>query len=226
MGNRGECGRCAPYPTTRSRGPAKGSVQGAKSQGMPALSLDPKNEQKEASVVQIVELATRRSNEQDKLNQQRSTTRMNAKPYLLAMTTVVWTLNATTSFGQVFDSADVLSNRAVAASPRAQEEFPWLLRSVRQSGSSGVATPNTANALAVVKENGSLAASPRMREQFPELARPSIASSEPTTASQTGANALTEMRRNNALAASPRIQESFPELSRGVERVVEIAPLK
>lgn len=152
---------------------------------------------------------------------------MNAKPYLLAMTTVALTLNATTSFGQVFDSVDALSNRAIAASPRAKEEFPWLLRSVTQPSSGRVVTTNTRSAAAVVIENESLAVSPRMREEFPELARPSVATSEPMiTASGTGADALTEVKRNNALAASPRMQERFPELSRGVERIVEIAPLK
>jgi len=162
----------------------------------------------------------------NKTRRTKKITRMNAKPYLLAITAVAWTLNATTSFGQVFDSVDALSNRAVAASPRAQEEFPWLSRSIPQPVSSELAAPKTSSELAGVKENGSFAASPRVREQFPELDRPAISSSEPTPASQIGANALTETRRNNALSASPRMQEDFPELSRGVERIVEIAPLK
>lgn len=142
------------------------------------------------------------------------------------MTTVAWTLNATTSFGQVFDSIDALNNRAVAASPRAQEDLPWLSRSVSQSGSGAVATPNAAIALSAARLPGAFAASPRMQEQFPELARPAMPSSQPTTASQAGVDALTETRRNNALSASPRMQESFPELSREAERVIEIAPLK
>jgi hypothetical protein len=151
---------------------------------------------------------------------------MNAKPYLVAMTAIALSLKATTSFGQVFDSVDAHSNRAVAASPRANEEFPWLLRSITQPSSGKLATPSSRSALAAVKDSGSLAVSPRMREEFPELARPSFSPSESITASGTKADALTEVRQNNALAASPRMQEHFPELSRGVERIVEIAPLK
>ena len=109
--------------------------------------------------------------------------KMKSKLYLLAVITAALSLNIMTAVGQVFSSAEVLNNRAVAASPRA-------------------------------------------KELFPELARPAMSSSEITVATRTGINRLTEVRRNRALAASPRMREEFPELARGVEKTIEIAPLK
>ena len=152
--------------------------------------------------------------------------KMKNKMYLLAVVTAALSLNITTAVGQVFTAADVLNNRAIAASPRAKEAFPWLTRgSTEQTRSKAVVTTSK-SALAVVKENSSLAASPRMKEQFPELARPALSSSEYTVATRTAINPLTEVMRNSAVAASPRMKELYPELARGAEKSVEIAPLK
>jgi hypothetical protein len=67
--------------------------------------------------------------------------------------------------------AEIVRNKAVAASPRTREQFPeltlageaeWLVTHQRKAGSSP---------LEEVLKNRALAASPRMKEQFPELAR-------------------------------------------------------
>src|SRR5947209_4270069 len=58
-----------------------------------------------------------------------------------------------------------LSNRAVAASPRAREQFPWL---TRQASPRAESTPPAGSVLSTIKKNRALAASPRMREEFPE----------------------------------------------------------
>ena len=153
------------------------------------------------------------------------------KLYLLAVGAAALSLNITTAVGQVFTSAEVLNNRAVAASPRAKEEFPWLARGSAEPARSKEAVTTSRNALAEVKENRALANSPRMKEQFPELTRPAVSSSETTVATRSGINALTEVRRNRALAASPRMKEIFPELTRdgsaaSAEKTFEIAPVK
>ena len=145
---------------------------------------------------------------------------------LLAVIAVALSLNATTGVGQVFNAKDVINNRAVANSPRAKEEFPWLTRSDTDPTRSQKAATTAKSALAKVKENSALAASPRMKELFPELARPTASPSESAVATRSGINALTEVRRNSALAASPRMKELFPELTRGAERTIEVAPLK
>jgi hypothetical protein len=150
---------------------------------------------------------------------------------LLAVSAAALSLNITTAVGQVFDSAAVLNNRAVVASPRAKEEFPWLARGSAEPARSKEAVTTSRNALAEVKENRALANSPRMKEQFPELARASVSPSEGAVATRSGINALTEVRRNRALAASPRMQELFPELARdgsavSADKMFEIAPVK
>ena len=147
------------------------------------------------------------------------------KLYLLAMTTAALALNATPGVGQVFNSEDVVNNRAVAASPRAKEEFPWLKRS-SDSAHSNTAVTTSKSTLAIVRENSALATSPRMKELFPELARRAVSPSENTVATQIAINPRTEVKRNSALAASPRMKELFPELARGAEKSIEIAPLK
>lgn len=146
--------------------------------------------------------------------------------YLLAVTALALSLNATTGVGQVFNPKDAINNIAVANSPRAKEAFPWLTRSFTQSPRSQEAITQYKGAVAVVKKNSALAASPRMKEQFPELARSAVTTGEGTVATRTGSNLLPEVRRNSALAASPRMKELYPELVRGAEKSIEIAPLK
>lgn len=125
------------------------------------------------------------------------------KIQLLVVSAAALLLNVSTSSGQVFDAADALNNRAVAASPRAKEVFPWLTRT---------AVPRTEACCAVteltdVKKNRALAASPRALEQFPELARSGVPVPEFTVAPL--------VEKNSALLSSPRIREEFPALSRG-----------
>ena len=137
---------------------------------------------------------------------------------LLAMTAAALSLNATTGVGQVFNAKDVINNRAVANSPRAKEELPWLTPSDTD--------PTCSQKAATTAKSAALAASPRIKELFPELARPTASPSESAVATRSGINALTEVRRNSALAASPRMKELFPELARGAERTIEVAPVK
>ena len=137
---------------------------------------------------------------------------------LLAVMTAALALNVSTSSGQVFDSVEALSNRAVAASPRAKEVFPWLTRSTVSR-----VTP-AKTALADVAKNRAFASSPRTLEQFPELVRPA----QPAKACDSSVAAM--VIKNRAFAASPRAKEEFPWLARGNFRVTEepfqIAPLK
>ena len=143
---------------------------------------------------------------------------MKTRFLLLAVSAAALALNVSTSSGQVFDSVEDLTNRAIAASPRAKEVFPWLTR--------GTATVVTTlrTALTDVTKNRAFAASPRVLEQFPELSRPA----EPTR--PTDSSVAAAVMKNRALAASPRAKEEFPWLSRGTFAVTEepfqIAPLK
>ena len=140
------------------------------------------------------------------------------KLYLLAVSAAALALNVSTTSGQVFDSVEALNNRAVAASPRAKEVFPWLTRGTATAVTSGK------TALTDMTKNRALAASPRTLEQFPELARPA----QPPKV--TDSSVASTVIKNRALAASPRAKEEFPWLARGNFRVVEepfqIAPLK
>jgi hypothetical protein len=135
---------------------------------------------------------------------------------LLAVIAAAFSLNVSTSSGQVFDSVEALNNRAVAASPRAKEAFPWLTRSS--------AVIPTKTAVSDVTKNRAFAASPRTLEQFPELARPV----QPVKS--TGSSVAATVLKNRALAASPRAREEFPWLARGsftvTEEPFQIAPLK
>ena len=135
---------------------------------------------------------------------------------LLAVIAAALSLNVSTSSGQVFDSVEALNNRAVAASPRAKEVFPWLTR--------GTAVTPKKTALTDVTKNRAFAASPRTLEEFPELARPA----QPLKA--TDSAVASTVLKNRALAASPRAKEEFPWLARGnytvSEQPFEIAPLK
>jgi hypothetical protein len=110
-----------------------------------------------------------------------------------------------------------LNNRAVAASPRAKELFPWLTRSVAPAKSFDSKT-----ALVGEKKNRAVAASPRILEQFPELARPG----QPVKSADSWVSST--VIKNRAFASSPRGREEFPWLNRGSfgEQPFEIAPLK
>lgn len=141
---------------------------------------------------------------------------MKTKLYPLAVIAAALAFNVSTSSGQVFDSVEALNNRAVAASPRAKEIFPWLTR--------GTAVTPTKRALTDVSKNRAFAASPRTLEQFPELARPA----QPVKAG--GSSVATTVIKNRGLAASPRAKEEFPWLARGnytvTDEPFQIAPLK
>jgi hypothetical protein len=130
--------------------------------------------------------------------------------YLLAVTTAALSLGITAEVAQFAGSAD-LENRAIAASPRAIEVFPWLARGEVEP----IAVTKLNSVLADAKKNRALASSPRMREVFPELARPAVSSSESTLAIRSGIDPLTEATRNHAFAFSPRTLETFPSLARG-----------
>jgi hypothetical protein len=144
---------------------------------------------------------------------------MKAKTTLLAVSAAALLLNVSTSSGQVFDSAEALNNRAVAASPRAKEQFPWLTRTATT-----VTRSDSKTALAAVTRNRAVAASPRTLEEFPELAR----AAQPSRATDCAVTA--SVIKNRAWAASPRVKEEFPWLTRGnftvIEEPFEIAPVK
>lgn len=115
-----------------------------------------------------------------------------------------------------------LSNRAIAASPRAKEQFPWLTRQA-----SPVYSPNRAEVVSAIRKNKALAASPRMIEQYPELARTGQAKSTGSNNSMTRNSELAKVLKNRALAASPRMLEQYPELARGLaKQSFEVAPVK
>lgn len=122
---------------------------------------------------------------------------------LLAVSAAALALNVSTSSGQIFSPADALNNRAVAASPRAKEAFPWLTRTAAPRTEACCAS----TALDEVKKNRAFAASPRVLEQFPELSRSAPTQPEFTIAP------LAE--KNAALLSSPRYRENHPEASRG-----------
>ncbi|MBN9688655.1 MAG: hypothetical protein J0M24_00320 [Verrucomicrobia bacterium] len=126
-----------------------------------------------------------------------------SKWYLVAVSAAALALNVSTSSGQIFSPADASNNRAVAASPRARETFPWLTRT---------AVPRTkaccaSSTLEEVKKNRAFAASPRMLEQFPELSRQARTQPEFTIAPL--------VEKNAAVVSSPRYRENHPEVSRG-----------
>ena len=133
---------------------------------------------------------------------------------LLAVSAAALLLNVSTSSGQVFDSVEALNNRAVAASPRAREEFPWLTRSTA-TGVAPAKAPDSNIALAAVMKNRALAASPKALEEFPELSRPA----QPARAAD--ASLASTVLKNRAFASSPRAQEEFPWLARGTLTVTE-----
>lgn len=119
-----------------------------------------------------------------------------------------------------------LNNRAIAASPRAKEQFPWLTRQVLPVRS----TPR-AEVVSTIKKNRAFAASPRMIEQFPELARSAQPASVASAKSGSSVSQFSAVTKNRAFAASPRAIEQFPWLARGynfdpAKQSFEVAPLK
>ena len=129
------------------------------------------------------------------------------KMYLLAVTAAAFALSATTSVGQVFNAEDVTNNRAVAASPRAKEAFPWLTRTAPVRADACCDKGEVKNALTEAKKNRAYAASPRVRELFPELGL------TPTPPTEFTIAPLVE--KNEAVKSSPRYREQHPEISRG-----------
>jgi hypothetical protein len=134
--------------------------------------------------------------------------------------------------GQTVRAADFspsdLSNRAIAASPRAKEQFPWLTRQTPQRTQTSV---HSGGVVSTIKKNRALAASPRMIEQFPELARTGQVKSTDSDNATIGNSVVAKVLKNRALAASPRMLEQFPELARGrasaaTAKSIEVAPLK
>jgi hypothetical protein len=145
---------------------------------------------------------------------------------LLAVAAAALALNITTGTAQTFDSVESLKNRAIAASPRAKEAFPWLAPERTAQSLVRPSDAKTASALADVQRNRAFAASPRVLEQFPELGRPALPLQKSVVASE-----ATAALKNRAFAASPRVLEQFPELARGWtvrirEKSFEVAPLK
>ena len=126
---------------------------------------------------------------------------------LLALTATALSLNITTATAQYVDSVESLKNRAVAASPRAKEAFPWLTRAPSSRADACCAEATAKNELTEVRKNRALAVSPRVLEQFPELARSALPRREFTIAPLVDKNA--------AVLSSPRVREEFPALSRG-----------
>ena len=137
------------------------------------------------------------------------------KTQLLAVSAAALLLNVSTSSGQVFSSADALNNRAVAASPRAKEEFPWLTRSLPSETEARAAAARWSKHLAEIRKNRAFAASPRTLEQYPELARTAPSVEESRAREERHMKHLAEVTRNRAFASSPRTLEEFPELARG-----------
>jgi hypothetical protein len=134
---------------------------------------------------------------------------MKTKNYLslLALTATALSLNITTATAQYVDSVESLKNRAVAASPRAKEAFPWLTRAASSPSDACCEKSEAKNELTDAKRNRAYAASPRVREMFPELGR------DPTVGQEFTIAPLVE--KNSAILSSPRGREEFPALSRG-----------
>jgi hypothetical protein len=147
-------------------------------------------------------------------NRERKNMKTKNKLNLLAMTAAVLSLSAATGVGQVFSPEDAINNRAVAASPRAKEAFPWLTRTAVPRTDACCDKGEVKNELTEAKKNRAHAASPRVRELFPELAREAAPEREFTIA--VIADAPDAATKNRAWANSPRVREEFPALSRGV----------
>jgi hypothetical protein len=145
--------------------------------------------------------------------------------YLLAVSAAALSLNITTVSAQVFNSADVAKNSAIANSPRAREEFPWLTRETTKPFTTAKPS-DSRSVLAEVTKNKALAASPRTLEQFPELLRPLQLSHQ-----SEGSSIPASIAKNRAILSSPRTLEQYPELARGgvsgaSKSSFEVAPVK
>jgi hypothetical protein len=123
---------------------------------------------------------------------------------LLAVTAAVLSLSGATGVGQVFSPADAINNRAVAASPRAKEAFPWLTRTAAPRTDACCDKGEVKNALTAAQMNRAYAASPRVREMFPELGL------TPTQPREFTIAPLVE--KNPGVFTNPRAKEQFPEL--------------
>jgi hypothetical protein len=134
---------------------------------------------------------------------------MKTKNYLslLAIIAAAVSLNPTTVTAQSVDSVESLKNRAVAASPRAKEVFPWLTRAPSSTSDACCDKGEVKNELTEARKNRAIAASPRLLEMFPELGR------DPTPPREFTIAPLVE--KNSAFLTSPRGREEFPALSRG-----------
>ena len=134
---------------------------------------------------------------------------MKTKNYLslLAIIAAALSLNITTATAQYVDSVESLKNRAVAASPRAKEAFPWLTRTLPPRTETCCAEATPKNALTEATKNQALAASPRTLEQFPELIRTWVPRQE--------FNIAPLAEKNASVLSSPRRREEFPALLRG-----------
>lgn len=131
-------------------------------------------------------------------------------------------LTATATVQAADFSVKDLSNRAIAASPRAKEQFPWL---TRQASATTTSSTRFDSVPANIKNNRALAASPRMLEQFPQLAR--VNTVKPATTPASANSEVARVLKNRAYAASPRAIEQFPWLARGYKPAsFEVAPLK
>ncbi len=132
-------------------------------------------------------------------------------------------LTATATVNAADFSVKDLSNRAIAASPRAKEQFPWL---TRQATPSAPASSRTESVVTTISRNKALAASPRMLEQFPQLAR--VNTVTPANTSTSLNSEMAKVLKNRAYAASPRSIEQYPWLARGYRptETADVAPLK
>jgi hypothetical protein len=121
----------------------------------------------------------------------------------LAVGAAALALHLTTGAAQSLDSVESLNNRAVSASPRAIEVFPWLARPSLPPAEVRIID----NDLAALRRNRAYSVSPRALEQFPELAR-----STPLLQREFTIAPLAE--GNTAVLSSPRTREEYPILSR------------
>jgi hypothetical protein len=135
-------------------------------------------------------------------------------------------LTATATVRAADFSVKDLSNRAIAASPRAKEQYPWLTRTATTPSDT---VKRTETVVSTIRKNRALAASPRMLEQFPALARANTVT--PATSTPTVNTEVARVLKNRAYAASPRAIEQYPWLARGYRpqtttETIEVAPLK
>ena len=145
----------------------------------------------------------------------------NNKLIALAIIASAGLLGARISTAQPIDSVKSLENRAVAASPRAKDLFPWLTRTAPTEVKTGQPSDSK---LAGVTRNRAFASSPRVLEEFPELLRPAQALKEKDS------SVASTFIKNRGFASTPRAREEFPWLARGnftvTETPFQVAPLK